>query len=62
MKPEVNKIFDDLEAWLDHCRFNLINFDPRDLYKSKEYKEFQKSQEYQGRKARRESRTSKQEA
>jgi len=40
MKPEVNKIFDDLEAWHDHCRFEMINFDPADLYKSKEYKDF----------------------
>lgn len=40
MKPEVTKIFDDLDAWLDHCRFEMINFDPADLYKSKEYKEW----------------------
>lgn len=61
MKPEVSKIFDDLEAWLDHCRFNLLNYDPKDLYKSKEYKEFQKSQEYLERKARRESKQARQE-
>lgn len=42
MKPEVSKIFDDLEEWLDHCRFNLINYNPTDLYKSKDYREFQK--------------------
>jgi len=42
MKPEVEKIFDDLEAWLDHCRFNLINFDQKDLYKSSAYKEWTK--------------------
>ena len=40
MKPEVEKIFDDLDAWLDHCRFNLLPFNPADLYKSKEYKDF----------------------
>jgi hypothetical protein len=40
MKPEVSKIFDDLEAWLDHCRFNLLKFNPADLYKSKEWREF----------------------
>lgn len=40
MTPEVNKIFDDLDAWLDHCRFNLLPFNPSDLYKSKEYKDF----------------------
>jgi len=46
MKPEVEKIFDDLDAWLDHCRFNLLNYDPRDLYRSKEYKEFARGQNY----------------
>lgn len=61
MKPEVSKIFDDLDAWLDHCRFNLLNFDPKDLYKSREYKEFQKSQEYFERKARRENKQARQE-
>jgi hypothetical protein len=40
MKPEVSKIFDDLEAWHDHCRFNLIDFNPADLYKSQEYRYF----------------------
>ena len=53
MKPEVTKIFDDLEAWHDHCRFEMINFDPKDLYKSAEYKQFQRAQEYQERKTRR---------
>jgi len=55
MKPEVNKIFDDLEAWLDYCRFNLLPFNPADLYKSHDYKKFQSEQEYLARKARRES-------
>ena len=40
MKPEVSKIFDDLDKWLDHCRFNLLPFNPSDLYKSQEYKHF----------------------
>lgn len=40
LKPEVTKIFDDLEKWLDHCRFNLLPFNPADLYRSKEYKDF----------------------
>ncbi len=52
MKPEVNKIFDDLEAWLDHCRFNLLPFNPADLYKSQEYKAWQKEAEWKERKAR----------
>ena len=53
MKPEVTKLFDDLEAWLDHCRFELIRFDERDLYKSKEYKEWQREQNKIARSARR---------
>ena len=56
MKPEVNKIFDDLDAWLDYCRFNLIPFNPSDLYRSHEYRSFQREQEYLERKARRENR------
>ena len=56
IKPEVHKIYDDLEAWHDHCRFEMINFNPADLYKSKEYKDWQRTQEYLARKARREQR------
>jgi hypothetical protein len=33
MKPEVSKIFDDLEAYHDYCRFNMLRFDEKDLYK-----------------------------
>jgi hypothetical protein len=40
MKPEVSKIFDDLEAWHDHCRFNLLDFNPADLYRTQEYRYF----------------------
>ena len=57
MKPEVSKIFDDLDAWLNHCRFNLIEFNPKDLYRSKEYRDFQKTQEYLERKAKRENKS-----
>jgi len=42
MKPEVSKIFDDLEAWHDYCRMELIAFNPAHLYKSREYKEWSK--------------------
>ncbi len=55
MKPEVSKIFDDLDAWLDHCRFNLLPFNPADLYKSQDYRAWQRENEYQERKFRRES-------
>ena len=41
MKPEVTQIYNDLDAWLNYCRFNLIKYDPADLYKSYAYKEWQ---------------------
>lgn len=51
MKPEVSKIFDDLDDWLDYCRFNMIKFDPKDLYSSKEYKQWQREKnKFDGRK------------
>lgn len=62
MKPEVTKIFDDLETWLTHCRENLIKYDPADLYASKEYKEWQRTQEYLQRKARREAKAAAEDA
>ena len=49
MKPEVTKIFEDLEKWHDHCRFEMINFDPKDLYKSKEYKDWTRGYSYDRR-------------
>jgi hypothetical protein len=60
MKPEVTKIFEDLEKWQDYCKFNMIEFNPADLYKSKEYKDFQRGLEYQERKSRREARAARQ--
>jgi hypothetical protein len=59
MKPEVKKIFEDLEAWYDHCRLNLIDYNPADLYKSKSYKDFQRTQEWLQRKARREAKAAR---
>lgn len=62
MKPEVTKIFDDLEKWHDYCRFEMINFDPKDLYRSKEYKDWSRGSdrrprgEYKGNKPRYENR------
>jgi len=35
MKPEVAKIFNDLEDYLDFCRFELLHFHPADLYNNK---------------------------
>jgi hypothetical protein len=54
MKPEVEKIFDDLDKWLDYCRFEMINFDQKDLYRSREWKEANRGYEYQDRRGRKE--------
>ena len=40
MKPEVTKIFDDLEQYRDYCKFNFVKFDEKDLYKSDSYRKF----------------------
>lgn len=31
-RPEIVKIFDDLDAYLDFCRIELLPFNPADLY------------------------------
>ena len=53
MKSEIRQIFQDLEAWLNYCRFRMIKYDPADLYRSVEYKEWQerrkKRQQWQAR-------------
>ncbi len=53
MTPEVRQIFNDLDAWCNYCRFRMIKFDPADLYRSPEYKEWQerrkKRQQWQAR-------------
>jgi hypothetical protein len=32
MKPEVSRVFDDLDAYLDFCRIELRDFNPAHLY------------------------------
>ena len=53
MSPEVTKIYNDLDAWLNYCRFRMIKYDEADLYKSVEYREWQerrkKRQQWQAR-------------
>jgi hypothetical protein len=46
MKPDVIKVFDDLDNYLDFCRFELRDFNPAHLYdKSNEnYRAFLNSQ------------------
>lgn len=48
MKPEVTKVFDDLEDLLDFCRFELLPFNPADLYndQSKTWKAYKASKKY----------------
>ena len=59
MKPEVVKIFEELEAYHDHCRFELKKFDPADLFKSKEWQRFNEARK---RKAAFEQREAKRQA
>lgn len=49
MKPEVAKLFDDLEQYKDYCRFNMLKFDERDLYRSETYRKFEKHRNWQMR-------------
>ena len=42
MKPEVAKIYDDLEGYKDYCRLNMLKFDEKDLYRSEQYRKYEK--------------------
>jgi hypothetical protein len=46
MKAQVEKIFDDLDNYLDFCRFELRNFNPAHLYDkgNENYRAFLNSQ------------------
>ena len=54
IKPEVHKIYDDLEQYLDYCRINLLNFNEADLYNERAWiwKNFQKWKNWQRNKQR----------
>jgi len=52
-RPDVVKIFDDLENYLDFCRFELLRFDPSDLYNNRspvwrQYSESQRPRKSRG--------------
>lgn len=32
-RPDVVKVFEDLEAFHDYCRFELVEFNPAELYR-----------------------------
>lgn len=42
VKAEVAKIFQDLEDYLDYCRDNMLRYDERDLYKTDQWRRFEK--------------------
>lgn len=42
MKSDVSKIFDDLEGYLNYCRDNMLRFDERDLYKTDQWRRYEK--------------------
>ena len=46
MKPEVSKVFDDLDRYHDFCRFELRDFNPSHLYDkgNENYRAFVNSQ------------------
>lgn len=48
MTPEVTKIFDDLEEYLDYCKDNMLRYDERDLYnnKSEQWRKFDKQRQF----------------
>lgn len=51
IKPEVDKIFDDLDGYRNYCRDNMLKFDERDLYKTDQYRKFEKFRNWQNRQA-----------
>lgn len=57
--PEVNRIFNDLEEYLDFCRMNLLKYDEADLYKSRNWHRFN---DHKKRKAAWEAREKKRQA
>ena len=42
MSPEITQIFDDIDAYRDHCRFNGLKFNEKDLYRSDQYRKFER--------------------
>jgi len=51
MTSEVNKIFDDLEQYLEYCKDNMLRYDERDLYnnKSEQWRKYDKQRQQQSR-------------
>ena len=51
LKPEVAKIFADLETYRDYCRVNMLKFDEADLYHSAAWARCQGQQRYNQRRS-----------
>jgi hypothetical protein len=51
MKPEVSRIMDDLDAYRDYCRLNMLKFDEKDLYRSEQYRKYEKYRNWLARQA-----------
>ncbi len=49
LKPEVTKIFDDLEQYRDYCARFMYRFDEKDLYRGEIYRKFEKHRNWQRR-------------
>ena len=47
-RPDVVKVFEDLEAFLDFCRFELLPYDPASMYNKNNYawRAFDKSRNF----------------
>lgn len=47
-RPDIVKIFDDLDAYLDFCRIELLPFNPADLYNkhSKVWQSYEKGRRH----------------
>lgn len=41
-RPDVVKIFNDLETYLNYCRENLIEYDPANMYKDEKWRQVDK--------------------
>lgn len=49
MKPEVRDIFQELELYLEYCKDNMLRYDERDIYKSDQWKRFDKERRHAAR-------------
>ena len=51
MTNTVKTIFEDLDAYRDYCRFNMLKYDEKDLYRSEQYRKFEKHRNWLARQA-----------